>query len=113
MELRRETITGHRWRAILLPKLGYYQRRNPARPHWSFQSHQQLRKITGSAPLGSADRGAGRVAEDGDDAALADPPAVVVTPGQHVIEVGHQVDAHVVGRCRRVDREVDPGGAGA
>src|SRR5580693_3136316 len=42
----------------------------------------------GSAPAGSADRGAGRVAEDGDDAALADPPAVVVTPGQHVVEVG-------------------------
>src|SRR6202034_116633 len=60
-----------------------------------------------------SDRGAGRVTEDGDDAALADPPLVVVAPGQHVVEVGDKVDAHVVDRGGRVDREVDPGGAGA
>src|ERR1700729_3208853 len=42
---------------------------------------------------GPSCRAARRVAEDRDDAPLADPPSVVVAPGQHVVKVGHQVDA--------------------
>src|SRR5579863_3467518 len=47
----------------------------------------------GVAMPGSSGRGAGRVAEDRDDAPLADPVALVGAPGQHVVEVGDQVDA--------------------
>src|SRR3984957_9305928 len=59
------------------------------------------------------DRGAGEIAKDRDNTALADPPPLVRAPGQHVVEVGHDVHADVVDGGRRVGRVVDPGGPGA
>src|SRR6185437_778754 len=64
-------------------------------------------------PVITSSRSARGVAENRDDTALADPPAAVRAPGQHVVEVGYQVDADVVDRGRGVDREVHPGRAGA
>src|SRR6202044_1999797 len=81
--------------------------------HFLFGHGRVTAASEGNGRPSPADRGAGDITKDRDDAALADPPALVRAPGQHVVEVGHDVDADVLDRRRRIGRVVDPGGPGA